>query len=1214
MARKILSVILALAICLSMMHIGIWAADSGEYPVMPLADGSGAPDDPYLIYTAQELYDYLGGGKTDNLDKCFKLMDNIDLSEYSSWTPIGEYYYPPFSGTFDGNGYTITVNFSSGSQYAGLFGYNTGKIKNLGVDGSVEGASTAGGIAGANAGTIENCYNSADITGPAAGGIAGENMQDGTIQYCYNTGDVTGTDYSGGIAGASLMAFVMYCHNVGVISVNNPDPLGASFYGSIIGYNLQSGVYNCYYNFDKTVKGVGIPDLSDVRSYDDDSFKSGEVAWNMQNDLGNQLVWGQQLKDLPKDQYPILTDDITKKVLKVTFTANGSDYSSGRYTTYTNQGGTVNLPTTKPTRTGYTFLYWTDDTSAKTEFTGIVSASATADVTITAVWQANYGGDDAIPAVETTYGTEKTVALSDYLKYQNSSSITGRFDYTIEGNEKLGAYIDNDILIIPATAAAGEYELTITAEEKEPLLSTYSLSYGTADYVILTITVKIEAANSTVDTPPSAKTDLTYTGEEQELVEAGSATGGKILYNLDKNGDYTENIPTGTDAGEYEVWYKVEGDENHNDTEPQKLNVTIAKAANSVTAPEINSDLTYNGEEQELVKAGSADFGELQYSLDENSGYTEDVPTGTNAGEYTVWYKVEGNNNYDGIEAQSVTITIAKAEPVVTAPKPNTLYYTGEPQELVAAGTTSGGELQYSTDNITYSPTIPTATNVDTYTVWYKVVGDSNYKDTEVKSVYVTIDKEEPVFTAPQAVNDLIYNGQEQELLIPGETDHGEILYSLDKDGEFTKDIPTAANAGTYEVWYKVVGDNNHGDVAAEEPIYVTISKAAREAPDVDIETETAESAITVTSPDNANGEYEFSINGGETWQSSGVFEGLDEDTEYTVEVRYKETDNYFASESTKENVRTEEKKSDTEPETTEPETTEPETTEPETTAPETTEPETTEPETTESETTEPENTEPVTTPQPGTAAPVTTPSAPSVTTAAPSTTTPPVTTSELSTTTPPATAEPDALVDPNAGNIIVDSNSGDNAPDVSIDSETVNRLKEEIIAQHLTVEEKAAVENGADLEIILFVEDAGNTVPPQDKQAAETVITDTPYAIGQYLNIDMLKLINGQQVGKITELGTPISVTIEVPETLRGENRAYAIVRVHDGAAEILEDQDNDQNTITILTDRFSTYAIVYHDTENTDDNNLNTGVVLLIAPFIAAAAGVIVSRKRKY
>ena len=211
--------------------------------------------------------------------------------------------------------------------------------------------------------------------------------------------------------------------------------------------------------------------------------------------------------------------------------------------------------------------------------------------------------------------------------------------------------------------------------------------------------------------------------------------------------------------------------------------------------------------------------------------------------------------------------------------------------------------------------------------------------------------------------------------------------------------------------------------------------------------------------------------------------------------------------------------------------------------------------------------------------------------------------------TTPPEMTLPDQ------NNIIIDSDSEAAALGVSIDEGSAAKLKEEVLADHLTPEERQAVENGAKLEIILSVKIAETTVSAEDKQAIEAIIANTGYAAGQcqYLNIELLKLINGQPVGKITRLNTPISVTIEIPQELRAANRMFAVVRVHDGAAEILVDQDADPNTITILTDRFSTYAIVYQDNANTADKNQATGVVLVIAPFIAAAAGVVISKRRK-
>ena len=154
---------------------------------------------------------------------------------------------------------------------------------------------------------------------------------------------------------------------------------------------------------------------------------------------------------------------------------------------------------------------------------------------------------------------------------------------------------------------------------------------------------------------------------------------------------------------------------------------------------------------------------------------------------------------------------------------------------------------------------------------------------------------------------------------------------------------------------------------------------------------------------------------------------------------------------------------------------------------------------------------------------------------------------------------------------------------------------------------------NGDDLDVILAVEDAGDNVPAEDRQAAEAVLTDTEYNVGMYLNIDLIKLINGQQVGKITNISSPISVTIEIPEILRGDNRDYAILRVHEGTAEILEDRDNAPDTLTVLTDRFSTYAIVYRDSPDDDGRNPATGANLMIVPVVVIAANLIVSQKRR-
>ena len=122
------------------------------------------------------------------------------------WTPIGT-SAAPYSGTFDGDGYTIkglsVKDKAAPVEKAGLFGCTDGAtIKNAAVTGYVSGT-TSGGIVGRAAGNtrIENCANTGYVNGTTSGGIVGRAEGSTTIQNCINTGAVSGTTTAGGIVG-----------------------------------------------------------------------------------------------------------------------------------------------------------------------------------------------------------------------------------------------------------------------------------------------------------------------------------------------------------------------------------------------------------------------------------------------------------------------------------------------------------------------------------------------------------------------------------------------------------------------------------------------------------------------------------------------------------------------------------------------------------------------------------------------------------------------------------------------------------------------------------------------------------------------------------------------------------------------------------------------------------------------------------------------------
>ncbi|NMP36544.1 MAG: hypothetical protein GX051_00250, partial [Clostridiales bacterium] len=121
------------------------------------------------------------------------------------WTAIGS-YDSPFTGTFDGNGHTVSgIYVNTASNLVGLFGKSAGTIKNTGVINSyIRGVISVGGICGSNvSGDITNCYNTGTVSASNyyVGGVCGSNG--GSVTGCYNTGAVSGSDSVGGVIGSN---------------------------------------------------------------------------------------------------------------------------------------------------------------------------------------------------------------------------------------------------------------------------------------------------------------------------------------------------------------------------------------------------------------------------------------------------------------------------------------------------------------------------------------------------------------------------------------------------------------------------------------------------------------------------------------------------------------------------------------------------------------------------------------------------------------------------------------------------------------------------------------------------------------------------------------------------------------------------------------------------------------------------------------------------
>ena len=180
-----------------------------------------------------------------------------------------------------------------------------------------------------------------------------------------------------------------------------------------------------------------------------------------------------------------------------------------------------------------------------------------------------------------------TVSASDitYGQMLNKSKLTatGTMKHPGTGEEVKGTFAWTNPEAKPG--AAGDYTASWTF--------TPAAGYEKYATVTGTVTVKVNKATPTF-TAPTAQENLTYTGQEQALITAGMTDHGTMQYSLTENGTYSQDIPTGTDAGAYTVWYQVIGDENHNDTAPASVAVRIGQKPLTITGVTAASKL-YDG-------------------------------------------------------------------------------------------------------------------------------------------------------------------------------------------------------------------------------------------------------------------------------------------------------------------------------------------------------------------------------------------------------------------------------------------------------------------------------------------------------------------------------------------------------------------------------------------------------------------------------------------
>ena len=311
-----------------------------EVPVSRSARSGGADSAPTAINDADGFKNMVAGGS-------YTLTKDIIVTEP---------YASDFSGTFDGNGHTVTLDITASTANVGLFSKLAGGavVKNVITAGSVTttGKKCVAGIAGYATDNvkIENCKNTASITGnknvggilgeaynneesisvgikncanegavngtgSAVGGIVGKMEGQNSIIDCYNRGNITGFNNYAGIVGQStgaLVATIKNCYSVGAVTA-----YGASTNAgyALIGGGKNYALTNCYAikqdGLNLAYKGTNATtEECDLKSADD--MKSAEFAAT----LGSAFQYNGGGYPTLKDPEPVVEKNVVSISVK----------------------------------------------------------------------------------------------------------------------------------------------------------------------------------------------------------------------------------------------------------------------------------------------------------------------------------------------------------------------------------------------------------------------------------------------------------------------------------------------------------------------------------------------------------------------------------------------------------------------------------------------------------------------------------------------------------------------------------------------------------------------------------------------------------------------------------------------------------------------------------------------------------------------------------
>ena len=728
-------------------------ANAHDHPIggASCQDGSSHTSETWQpIGSAEELTAIQNGG-------CYYLTDDVTLSGRNVWEPPSDTFLCLNGHTITGAAGTSTIAVGDGVNFILTDCKGSGKITHGSSDAIGCGVKVIGSFT-MYSGSITGNHNS------DGGGVRVE----GTGSFTMYGGSITGNSVSGSGGGVYVSAqdgtqgrFAMYG---GSITGNN-----ASSFGS-------GGV--CVYGTMTVSGSVRITDNVNRGSKGDNGIYTGGTASNVRLvgrttiTIDGPLTKGSQIG----------VSLYSNRVFTSGWSTNMSDKPFSSYFIADDSSSTVALEDGELKLSNPHTHSWTYALSTTT------TGSATITATCKNCAENNntdfHGGSVTITAPE-----------ADALTYDSSpkaAAVTTSGDW-------LGARADNiritykqgETTLPTAPTDAGTYTAGITVGEGGGAV-TASVEYTIAPKELTDPTIEI-ASGSVYD--GNAKTPNVTVKDGENTIDPS---------------EYAVSYDNNVNAGENTATVTITDNANGNYTVSGSAKFSIAKADSACTAPTPITALTYTGEAQTLINAGTTVDGTMQYSTD-GTHYGTTIPIGENAGEYTVWYKVAGDGNHS--DTTPVSVTIAKAKVEIPAADPTQFTYSGDEQTYTLAASdlyTVAGNVRKSAGTYTVTVTLKDAENY----VWSDNTATAKTFDFVIAKAPVTVTVKDksaytydaaPDLSKPEPDKDYTVSGLigEDKLTTAPTLAYDPAAPDLTKTGEAAKITASGASAGeNYEITY----------------------------------------------------------------------------------------------------------------------------------------------------------------------------------------------------------------------------------------------------------------------------------------------------------------------------------------------------------------------------------------------------------------------------